>query len=178
MSWPSHLRGRSRVRSLIALGIVLSVTLAGLVALALFLGSLSSDSENPEAIEREALTIVTTDGEIARLQVEIAETADERSIGLSGREEVPDGTGMLFIFEGRSPGFWMKDTTVPLSVAFLARCGDIVDIQDMVPLSLDLHNTDEEYSFGLEVPQGWFAANDVKVGDLVSIPRDHRPDGC
>jgi hypothetical protein len=72
----------------------------------------------------------------------------------------------------------MKDTTVPLSVAFLARCGDIVDIQDMVPLSLDLHNTDEEYSFGLEVPQGWFAANDVKVGDLVSIPRDHRPDGC
>ena len=166
------------MRSLIALAVVLSVTVAGLVAIALFLGSLSSDPENPEAIEREPLTIVTADGEVARLQVEIAETADERSVGLSGRREVPDGTGMLFIFQGSSPGFWMRDTTVPLSVAFLARCGDIVDIQDMEPLSLDLHNTDEEYNFGLEVPQGWFTDNGIMVGDLVSIPRDHRPDGC
>jgi uncharacterized membrane protein (UPF0127 family) len=166
------------LRSLIALGVVLSVTVAGLIALALFLGSLSSDSPDAESIEREPLTIVTADGEVHRLQVEIADTAEERTVGLSGRETIPDDTGMLFINPNQSAGFWMKDTPAPLSIAFLARCGDIVDIQDMEPLSLDLHNTDQEYLFGLEVPQGWFAANNIEPGDLVSIPRDHRPDGC
>lgn len=85
---------------------------------------------------------------------------------------------MLFIFEQRGAGFWMKDTFVPLSVAFLARCGEIVDIQDMEPQSLELHQAEADYSFGLEVPQGWFAENGIEVGDLVSIPRDYRPDGC
>jgi uncharacterized membrane protein (UPF0127 family) len=166
------------VRSLIALGVVLAVTVAGLVALALFLGSLSSDDSDEASIEREPLTIVTTDGEVHRLQVEIADTAAERTAGLSGRETIEDGTGMLFISPNQATGFWMKDTPAPLSIAFLARCGEIVDIQDMQPQSLDLHNTDTEYLFGLEVPQGWFAANGIETGDLVSIPRDHRPDGC
>ena len=166
------------MRSLIALGIVLSVTVAGLVALALFLGSLGSDSSGEESIEREPLTIVTADGEVHRLQVEIADTPEERSVGLSGRPEIEPDTGMLFINPNQATGFWMKDTLAPLSIAFLARCGEILDIQDMEPQSLDLHNTDEEYLFGLEVPQGWFAANAIEPGDLVSIPRDHRPDGC
>jgi hypothetical protein len=166
------------VRSLIALGVVLSVTVAGLVALALFLGSLSSDTPDAESLEREPLTIVTTEGEVHRLQVEIADTPEERSVGLSGRQEIEDDTGMLFISPNQTTGFWMKDTLAPLSIAFLARCGEIVDIQDMEPESLDLHNTDQEYLFGLEVRQGWFAANAIEPGDLVSIPRDHRPDGC
>ena len=165
------------MRSLIVLGAVLGVVVAGLVALALFLGSLGSASDSG-GIEREPLTIVTAEGEIARLQVEIADETAERTVGLSGREAVPDDTGMLFIFENRGGGFWMKDTLVPLSVAFLGRCGEIVDIQDMEPQSLDLHQAEADYSFGLEVPQGWFRDNGVQVGDLVSIPRDHRPDGC
>lgn len=166
------------MRSLIALGVVLTVTIVGLVALALFLGSLSSDAQTGDSVDREPLTIVTLEGDIVRLQIEVAETPEERSAGLSGREEVPDGTGMLFISPNTNAGFWMKDTLVPLSVAFLARCGEILDIQHMEPLSLDLHNTDEDYEFGLEVPQGWFENNGVHVGDLVSIPRDYRPDGC
>lgn len=166
------------MRSLILLGVVLVATIAGLSALGLLLGSLSSDSEDEDAVETEPLTIVTTEGDIVRLEVEVADEAAERSTGLSGRHEVPEGTGMLFIFEQRGAGFWMKDTLVPLSVAFLARCGEIVDIQDMEPQSLDLHQADADYSFGLEVPQGWFAANNIEVGDLVSIPRDYRPDGC
>ena len=166
------------MRSLIALGIVLSVTVSGIVALALLLGSVGSDAQDAGGIEREPLTIVTTDGEVARLQVEVAETPEERSVGLSGREEVPDDTGMLFIIPNRGAGFWMKDTLVPLSVAFLARCGEIVDIQDMEPLTLDIHQADAEYSFGLETPLGWFRDNGVEVGDLVSIPRGYRQDEC
>lgn len=165
------------MRSLIALAVVLAVTIAGLVAIALFLASVGSGSEE-SGIARQPLTIVTRDGDVARLQVEIAETPEERTAGLSGREEVPADTGMLFVLPERGPGFWMKDTLVPLSVAFLARCGEIVDIMDMEPQSLELHNTDEEYNFGLEVPQGWFEANGIQVGDIVSIPRNHRPDGC
>jgi uncharacterized membrane protein (UPF0127 family) len=166
------------MRSLIVLGVVLSVTVAGLIALALLLASIGSDAEEENTIEREPLTIVTAEGQVARLQVEIADTPEERSVGLSGRPEIPVDTGMLFIIPNQGAGFWMKDTLVPLSVAFLARCGEIIDIQDMEPLSLDLHNTDEDYSFGLETPQGWFRENGIEVGDLVSIPRDYRPDGC
>ena len=166
------------MRSLIALGIVLGVTVGGLVALGFFLGSVGNDDPSEGEITREPLTIVTAQGEVARLQVEIADTPETRSVGLSGRAEIPEDTGMLFIIPNRGSGFWMKDTLVPLSVAFLARCGEIVDIQDMEPLSMDLHNTDAEYSFGLETPLGWFRDNGVEVGDLVSIPRDYRPDGC
>jgi uncharacterized protein len=165
------------LRSLIALAVVLAVTIAGLVAIALFLASVGSGSDD-SGISRQPLTIVTREGEVARLQVEIADTPEKRTAGLSGRQEVPEDTGMLFILPERGPGFWMKDTLVPLSVAFLARCGEIVDIIDMEPLSLELHNTDEDYNFGLEVRQGWFEANDIQIGDIVSIPRNHRPDGC
>jgi uncharacterized membrane protein (UPF0127 family) len=166
------------MRSLIALGIVLTVVVAILIGIALFLGSIGSDAQDANTIEREPLTIVTAEGDVARLEVEVADETPERTVGLSGREEVPDGTGMLFVFESRGAGFWMKDTLVALSVAFMGRCGEIVDIQDMQPLSLDLHQAEADFSFGLEVPQGWFRDNGIEVGDLVSIPRKYRPDGC
>ncbi len=72
----------------------------------------------------------------------------------------------------------MKDTLVPLSIAFLGHCGEIVDIQDMEPETLDIHQAQESYEYGLETPQGWFTENGIEVGDLVSIPRKYRPDGC
>ena len=166
------------MRSLVVLGVVFSVTIAVLVAGAVFLGTLGSSSEDGDSIQREPLTVVTAAGDVYHIDVEIADTPEERSVGLSGREEIPPDTGMLFIIPVRGPGFWMKDTLVPLSVAFLARCGEIVSIQDMQPQSLDIHTTDQDYSFGLETPQGWFTEHGVKVGDLVSIPRDYRLDGC
>ena len=166
------------MRSLIALGVVLVATIGVIVGIALFLGSVGSDAEDSSAIEREPLTVVTAEGDVARLEVEIADTPEERRVGLSGREELEEDTGMLFVFTERGRGFWMRDTLVPLSVAFLARCGEILDIQDMEPQTSTLHQADEDYTFGLETPQGWFEENGVEVGDLVSIPRDHRPDGC
>ena len=66
---------------------------------------------------------------------------------------------MLFVIEQRGPGFWMKDTRIPLTVAFIDACGAILAFTDMEPFSLSLHNTEQPYSFGLEVNQGWFARN-------------------
>ena len=167
------------MRSLIALAVVLVVVVGGITALALFLGSLSSEGEeSADQPDREPLTIVTAEGDVTYIDVEIAETRDERAAGLSNRDEVPDDTGMLFVFEGNGTGFWMVDTFVPLSIAFLADCGEIIEIQDMQPHDRTLHRPDEPFQYGLEAPQGWFAANNIEAGDLVSIPRDYRNEGC
>ncbi len=166
------------MRPLIAISLVFAVAIAVIAGFAIFLGTLSSNAEDGDTISRTPLTVVSAQGKVAHIDVEIADTPEERSVGLSGRESIPPDTGMLFIIPVKGPGFWMKDTLVPLSVAFLGRCGEIVSIQDMQAESLDIHTTDQDYSFGLETPLGWFADHDIQVGDLVSIPRDYRPDGC
>ena len=154
-----------------AISLVLIVLIA---AAALALGTCGT-SDN---IDYTPLVIVAANGTTAHLQVEIAETPQQLETGLSNRDELPLDTGMLFVIKQRGPGFWMKDTHVALSVAFIGECGQIVDIQDMQPLSLDIHSTDQPYSFGLEVAQGWFANNGITVGDIVSLPKDLRPASC
>ncbi len=162
------------------LPIVISATAVSLVAIviiagiALALGTCGS-SDN---IDYTPLTIVAANGTTAHLQIEIAQTEPQLESGLSNRDEIPLDTGMLFVIKVRGPGFWMKDTRVALSVAFIGECGQIVSIQDMQPMSLDIHSTDQPYSFGLEVDQGWFARNGIAVGDIVSLPKDLRPASC
>jgi uncharacterized membrane protein (UPF0127 family) len=85
---------------------------------------------------------------------------------------------MLFVIEQRGAGFWMKDTTIPLSVAFIAPCGEIVHIAHMEPLTLQLHSTPLEYRFGLEVNRGWFEAHAIAIGDTVKLPEELRVSGC
>lgn len=81
----------------------------------------------------------------------------------------PDGA-MLFIFETESRGgFWMRNTPLPLSIAWLDAEGTIVDIQDMQPLSDQVHAPPAPYWFAVETNQGWFAANGVTVGDRVVL---------
>ncbi len=154
-----------------AVSLVAIVIIAGI---ALALGTCGS-SDN---INRVPLTIVAANGTTAHLQVEVAQTEQELETGLSNRDEIPLDTGMLFVIKVHGPGFWMKDTRVALSVAFIGECGQIVNIQDMQPLSLDIHGTDQPYSFGLEVDQGWFQRNGIAVGDIVSLPKDLRPASC
>ena len=148
------------------------VVLTALVALGL--GSLSS-SEN---VEGEPLIILTRSGTTAHLDIEVAETVGERQIGLMGRRELPQDAGMLFVLEERGRGFWMKDTLIPLSVAFIADCGEIVAFADMEPNTTDLHNTEQPYSFGLEVNQGWFQRNGVSLADIVVLPQRYRKENC
>lgn len=105
------------------------------------------------------------------LTVELATTPKARSCGLSHRAELPQNRGMLFIFADRQPRyFWMKDTFIPLSIAYLDAAGKIFSIQDMVPLQ-----TDEQYpssqpaAYALEVNQGWFRSHGIEVGDVVEM---------
>ncbi len=100
------------------------------------------------------------------MTVELARTEKEQEIGLMGRNSVPDGQGMLFIFrEAGRIGFWMKDTPLALSIAFIDPKGKIVDIQDMQPFSLDTHAPGKDYISALEVSQGYFARVGVRPGD-------------
>lgn len=117
------------------------------------------------------IVVIGGEGEGVELRVELARTAGERSRGLMFREELAEDGGMLFVYEeDTGAGFWMKDTLIPLSIAFIAADGTIVDIQDMEPLSEDTHRPSEAYRYALEVNQGWFQQNGFDVGDRVEIP--------
>ncbi|HWC30181.1 MAG TPA: DUF192 domain-containing protein [Dehalococcoidia bacterium] len=148
---------------------------AGLVLVtALLIGTCGSST----SIDREPLTIIAANGTTARLEVEIADTADERATGLMGRTDLPPDTGMLFVFEQPGRGFYMKDTRLALTAAFIAECGEILALVDLEPLSEEIKNISQPYAYGLEVDQGWFERNGIAVGDIVSLPRDIRPENC
>ena len=102
--------------------------------------------------------------------VEIARTPQERARGLMDRKELAPEQGMLFIFEyDQKLSFWMKDTYIPLSIAFITVDKVIVDIQDMEPLSNVSHIPAESYRYALEVNKGYFQENGIAVGDAVEF---------
>jgi uncharacterized membrane protein (UPF0127 family) len=106
------------------------------------------------------------------IRVEVAQTPEERSYGLMGRKHLGKDEGMLFIFETEDyHGFWMKDTLVPLSIAFMGKDGRIVWITDMKPLTLDSHVPPKPILYALEMNKGWFASHGVKVGDVVRFSK-------
>jgi uncharacterized membrane protein (UPF0127 family) len=106
-----------------------------------------------------------------RLQVEIAADPSARICGLSGRMSMPEETGMLFIFPTPSrPSFWMKDTKIPLSIAFIDDNDRIVSIQDMAPMQTDaLYCPPDPVRYAVEVNMGWFARRGVAIGDAVDL---------
>lgn len=115
-------------------------------------------------------TITTANNQAVNLTLELARTDKEQETGLMGRDSVPDGTGMLFVF--KAPGsisFWMKDTKLPLSIAFIDSSGKILDIQDMQAYSEALHSPGQPYQYALEVGQGWFGRVEVKAGDKLNF---------
>ena len=107
------------------------------------------------------------------LVLEVASTPDELRLGLSGRCDVPDGRGMVFLFPAADRwGFWMKDTHIPLSVAFVRSDGTIAWIRDMAPESLETVKSPEAVKVAVEVPQGWFERNGVDEGDRFVVAGD------
>ncbi len=86
------------------------------------------------------------------------------------REEVPEGTGMLFVFEREEIlSFWMKNTYVPLSVAYADRSGRILEIHDMEPESLAPVRSSRPARYALEVPRGYFERAGIRPGDLIDV---------
>lgn len=101
---------------------------------------------------------------------EVASTADERAEGLMYRDDVPDGTGMLFVFQDNQPrAFWMANTYVALDIAYMDPSYRIVDIIAMEPLVTDSYPSDAPAMFALEVRQGWFEERDIAVGTQANI---------
>jgi len=108
-----------------------------------------------------------------QIQVELAVTDAERRRGLQRREELPEGRGMLFCYpESRRRTFWMKDTSVALSIAFIEYSGSIAQIEGMEPLSEKKITSDIPVKYALEVPRGFFQRHGIKERDTVIIPEE------
>lgn len=99
------------------------------------------------------------------IRAELANTHESRMRGLMFRESLALNTGMLFVFDQpQRQCFWMKNTPLPLSIAFIANDGRIVNIEDMAPKTEDSHCSAEPVAFALEMEQGWFKAKGVRAG--------------
>lgn len=122
-------------------------------------------------LERQAIQIKTNKGQYITLQVERARNSKERERGYMYRRRITDGEGMLFEFEkDMRLSFWMKNTYVPLSIAYITASGQIGEIYNMKANDLTSVQSIKRYRYALEVPQGWYERNSVTVGSTVSLP--------
>ena len=128
-------------------------------------------SESPTFAPGKAL--IDTGGDSVLIDVEVAETPEQRQFGLMLRESLGERSGMVFLFfETTSGAFWMKNTLIPLSIAFFDSDGTIRAILDMEPCREDpcrLYHPRVSYTGALEVNQGAFDDWNVSVGDRITI---------
>jgi uncharacterized membrane protein (UPF0127 family) len=141
--------------------------LRAFVSLCVFFSVLSC---TPQKLAVQQISIERDGQEIALVMAEIARTQDERAKGLMFRKKLEDGKGMLFIFEtDQILSFWMRNTYIPLSIAYITYDGRIVDIKDMYPHDEKSVNSSRSVRYALEVPQGWFSRSGVRQGDFVRL---------
>jgi len=106
-----------------------------------------------------------------RIDAQVAATPEQRMTGLMHRKEMPQHEGMLFVFEQPTQQcFWMKNTLLPLSIAFIADDGTIVNIDEMAPQTLDSHCSAKPVRYVLEMNTGWFARKRIQPGAKLSGP--------
>lgn len=108
---------------------------------------------------------------IHNIQAQLAQTPDQRAIGLMFRATMPANEGMLFAFDAPAKQcFWMKNTLLPLSAAFIADNGTVVNIEDMKPQTLDSHCSQQPVRYVLEMNVGWFTKRGIKAGSKLAGP--------
>jgi len=106
-----------------------------------------------------------------KLSVEVALTKREQAQGLMNVENLPSDKGLLFCYpQERSLSFWMRNTTIPLSIAFIDKNKKITQIENLEPLDEKSVKSNKKCKWALEVNKGWFDQHQVKVGDIVEIP--------
>lgn len=134
----------------------------GLVACALAVSAgVASAQEGPQM----DLQRIELNAGMHRIDAQVAATPQERQTGLMHRKEMPQHEGMLFVFEQPAQQcFWMKNTLLPLTAAFVADDGTIVNLADMKPQTLDSHCSTKPVRYVLEMNQGWFAKKNIKAG--------------
>lgn len=148
---------RSMKASKLAASLVLGAALAGAAAAA----------EEPQT----TLPRVTLGAGMYRIDAQVAQTPDQRMIGLMYRRQMPQYEGMLFVFdEPTQQCFWMKNTLIPLTAAFIADDGTIVNLADMKPQTETPHCSTQPVRYVLEMNQGWFARRAIKAGSRLTGP--------
>ncbi|WP_210546682.1 DUF192 domain-containing protein [Rhodoferax sp. PAMC 29310] len=137
---------------------LLAIALLGLSA------SLSAFSQTSDAPQLDLPRIKLAAG-MYLIDTQVAHTNEQRQIGLMHRPTMPQTEGMLFVFdEPATQCFWMKNTLLPLTAAFVADDGRIVNLADMKPRTTDSHCSTQPVRFVLEMNQGWFAKKGLKAG--------------
>jgi uncharacterized protein len=141
----------------------LAAALASLVIAATALPAAAQDQPQMQ------LPRVTLSVGMHQIDAQVAQTFDQRMTGLMFRKEMPQHEGMLFVFEEPTVQcFWMRNTFLPLTAAFIADDGTVVNLADMKPLALDSHCSAKPVRFVLEMNQGWFAKKGIKPGMKLS----------
>jgi uncharacterized protein len=134
----------------------------------LFLFSIAAGSWSQAQLE---LPRVKLSAGLYLIDAQIAASPVQREIGLMHRTEMPMQEGMLFVFEQTSVQcFWMKDTLIPLTAAFVADDGTIVNLVNMKPQTTDAHCSKKPVRFVLEMNQGWFAKKGISEGKKLAGP--------
>ncbi|MDP2817056.1 MAG: DUF192 domain-containing protein [Polaromonas sp.] len=140
-----------------------------LCASAFFIAALAPAmaQENPQM----KLPRVKLSAGMHQIDAQVAQTPEQRQIGLMFRKNMPQTEGMLFVFEEPTKQcFWMKNTLLPLTAAFVADDGVIVNLADMKPQTTDSHCSDKPVRYVLEMNVGWFAKKGIKAGSKLSGP--------
>jgi uncharacterized protein len=156
-------------------------------ALALFLAAGCGDREPepgagdappPVQWERGEIAVISATDSIP-LQVEIAQTDEQRAYGLMNRTSLPEQAGMLFRYDALQPAegsFWMFNTRIPLDIAFIGPEGSIVSIRQMEPCASPYpqwcpsYEAGAPFQYALEVNLGWFERHGVGIGDRITLP--------
>jgi len=128
-------------------------------------------SASAQGMPQTQLQRTTLNAGMHLIQVQLAQDFEQRQIGLMWRKEMPQNEGMLFIFEQPAVQcFWMRNTLLPLTAAFVLDDGSIVNFADMKPLSDDSHCSKKPVRFVLEMNQGWFAKRNIQAGFKLTGP--------
>jgi uncharacterized membrane protein (UPF0127 family) len=140
---------------------------AWLAGLALAASSAASGQTAPQS----GLPVMELSAGMHRIRAELAATPNTRSIGLMHRRSLGPNQGMLFAFPERGVHcFWMRNTLIPLTIAFIADDGRIVNMADMAPMTEDGHCPSEPVRLALEMEKGWFEKKGLRSGDRLGIP--------
>jgi len=138
----------------------------GLLVALLTAATAASAQDGPQK-----LPAITLNAGMHLIRAEVAQTPEQRSTGLMFRQAMGQNEGMLFAFEDAGQQcFWMKNTLLPLSVAFVADDGSIVNIESMKPQTEDSHCSTKPVRFVLEMNEGWFVKRGIKPGFKLQGP--------
>jgi uncharacterized membrane protein (UPF0127 family) len=150
----------------------LRLCLAAACSLALALAAAASaQAQGTQGTPQPRLPTVDLRAGMHVIKAELAVTPSQQMTGMMFRTEMPGNEGMLFVNDERSVRcFWMKNTYVPLTIAFIADDGSIVNLADMQPRDESSHCSKAPVRFALEMPQGWFAKRGIKAGFKLSGP--------